>query len=54
MKKNYETPSIEVYSFEFESMMAASKVPFDPNPGIPASNKLDMNVSKESWEYNWE
>ena len=53
MKKDYITPSIELITFNAESMLAAStgEIPMNPNvPGTPATQKKDNNP----WEHDWE
>ena len=53
MKKDYITPSIELITFNAESMLAAStgEIPMNPNvPGTPATQKKDNNL----WEHDWE
>lgn len=53
MKKTYIQPTIKTLEIISEGMIAGSdRVPVDPNPGDPATNKKDRSWGKDIWTEN--
>ena len=49
-KKNYQTPALRAVELHTEGLIAASdRVPVNPTPGIPATNKHEGPWSCEQW-----
>ena len=50
MKKIYQIPNMAIIDMPLGQVLASSNVPFNPNPGIPASNERRFEFTdKDFW-----
>lgn len=54
-KKTYVTPNICIFQVNFEGVCATSnRIPIDPTPSTPATNKYESPWSSKQWETSLE
>ncbi len=50
-KQTYKSPQLRVVEMNVEGLIATSdRIPMDPNPGTPATNKYEGAWSCSQWE----
>lgn len=54
-KKTYVAPNICIFQVNFEGVCATSnRIPIDPTPSTPATNKYESPWSSKQWETSLE